>query len=499
MNCKILIHDLDKSPVAIIKLGKAHISNNYVRILHRIDLVNIQNSVERLTYQAGKSIDTQDFLSSLLQAKVSKLEQTLSKLKPSIRVRRWEQLGSLWKYISGSPDAEDLRVINSTSNSLINQNEKQIKINHLFEDRINLATMKLDNITNRLNEIASESNRDFRLVGLIFSLDELTQRLEDLEEAIILAQHNIPSSRIINAEEITRIRHLLEGNGIIAGALDLASAYVVLSKESIAYILKIPRIKDAEYDLNFIEPVICNNSRISISTHYYLHGQSSFGLKSVCETSRNLFICAGWQLEPISSCIQQLMKGEPAECPMERTFTNNIIKRVDDSNVIINDAEVIVTSNCSLSDRKLKGSFLVQFSNCTLFINGEMYSNINKEAQLSSFTPTTGLKVNSTRFASKFPIEYLQTLHLEQRDHIDHINLRTDNIQWKLKLFGWSSFGFGTFIFIVFIVAVSFWIRKTLALRSSTSPSEELRDEHSIGETRREEPRGQYPRMVPQA
>ncbi|XP_055623367.1 uncharacterized protein LOC129766797 [Toxorhynchites rutilus septentrionalis] len=245
-----------------------------------------------------------------------------------------------------------------------------------------------------------DDDTDFRSVGLLFCLDELTQQLEDLEEAIVLAQHNIPSSRIINAEEITRIHHLLEGNNFIAGALDFASAYVVSSKESIAYILKVPRIKDAEYDLNFIEPVIFNNSRISISTNYYLQGPSSFALKSLCEMSRNVYVCSSTQLEPITKCIQQLMRGESATCPMERTYTNGIIKRVDDSNVIINDAEISITSNCSSNHRKLKGSFLVQFSNCTLFINDEMYSNINKEVQLASFVPTTGLTIYSQRAIS---------------------------------------------------------------------------------------------------
>ncbi|XP_065092515.1 uncharacterized protein LOC135713338 [Ochlerotatus camptorhynchus] len=370
----------------------------------------------------------------------------------------------------------------------------------MFENRIQNMTRKLNNVADQLNDIASENRKDFGLVGLLFCLDELTQQLENLEEAIVLAQHGIPSSRIITAAEMTKIQSLLEGSGLIVGALDFASAYVVSSKESIAYILKIPRIKDAEYSLNYIEPVTFNNSRIHISTNYYLQGHTSFALKSLCTMSRNIYICSNSQLEPMTSCIQQLMKGEPTQCPMERTYTNNIIKRIDDSNIIINDAEVTITSNCSLNNRKLKGSFLVQFSNCTIFINDEMYSNVNKEIRLASFTPTTGLKVNSTALVNKFPIEYLQTLHLEQRDHIDHINLKTDNIHWKLKLIGWSSLGFGLLISIILIAKVSFWIWKMTVPRSSTSCREELQD-HRSEEITTEPERREYPKisMVPQA
>ncbi|XP_062551400.1 uncharacterized protein LOC134216555 [Armigeres subalbatus] len=336
----------------------------------------------------------------------------------------------------------------------------------MFEDRLNNLTETLKQFTSRLNILSSENKREFESVGLLFSLDEFTQQLENLEEAIVLAQHGIPSSKIITVEEMTKIQHLLEANGLLVGALDFASAYVVSSKEAIAYILKIPRIKEAEYNLNYIEPVISNNSRIHISTNLYLQGQTSFSIKSPCMMNRNLYICSSSQIEPVTRCIQKLMGGESAECPTERTYTNNIIKRIDDSNIVINDAEVTLTSNCTLK-RKLKGSFLVQFSNCTLFINNEMYSNIDKEIRLGSFLPTTGLKVNSTAVINRIPIEYLQTLHLEQREHIDHINLRTDSIHWKLKLFGWSTLGFGSLIFFIFIGTAVLWIKKVTAFRSS--------------------------------
>lgn len=468
---KILIHDLDRNSVAIITLGPARISNNFFRIVHRVNLNQIKDTIDSLTYAheqdrlaLGKS---GDFLSPLIQMKIKKLGQSFRKLQPSARTKRWEQLGQIWKYISGSPDAEDLRIINSTSNKLIDQNAKQIKINHMFEDRLNNLTTKFNHLTSSLNNLSSENKRVFESVGLLFSLDEFTQQLENLEEALVLAQHGIPSSRVITADEMTRVQNLLEGSGIFIGALDFASAYVVSSRESIAYILKIPRIKDTEYSLNYIEPVIYNNSRIHIPTNFYLQGQHSFALKSPCAMNRNLYVCSNSQLEPVTKCIQQLLRGELTHCPTERTYTNNIIKRVDDSNLIINDAEVTLTSNCTLT-RHLKGSFLVQFSNCTLFINDEMYSNIDKAIRLASFTPTTGLQVNSTAIINKIPIEYLQTLHLEQRDHLDHINLKTDNIHFKLKLIGWSSFGFGSLVIIIFIGTAVIWIKNALTPKLSS-------------------------------
>lgn len=467
-NCKILIHDLDRSPAAILNLGKAYISNSYFRVLHRVDLTQIQESIKALTYLAKTIVNPEDILSSTIQARIIKLEQTFLKLKPPVRIRRWEQIGSIWKYISGSPDAEDLRIINSTSNKLIDQNEKQIKINRVFETRINNMTEEINKLITELDKRSSENRKELESINLLFNLDEFIQQLDNLEEALVLARHNIPSSRIIRAEEMTSIHQHLENNGLITVALDFASAYAVQSKETIVYILKIPRIKDVEYDLNFIEPVILNSSRISIPTNYYLDGPSSFALTTPCRTSRNIYICANSQLEPLTECIKQLTNGEPAQCPTEHIYSNNIIKQITDGNIIVNDGDTLLTSNCLSKPMPLKGSYLIQFANCSVQINNEEFANTNVEIPLLPFTPTTGLKVNSTIIINRIPLEFLQKLHLEQRDHISRLNLTTDNLQWNLHLFGWTSLGSISTIFIFLVAITIIWTIRPLITRKTT-------------------------------
>lgn len=73
---KILIHDLDRNSVAITTLGPARISNNFFRIVHRVNLNQIRDTIDSLTYAPeqdrlalGKS---GDFLSPLIQMKIKK-------------------------------------------------------------------------------------------------------------------------------------------------------------------------------------------------------------------------------------------------------------------------------------------------------------------------------------------------------------------------------------------------------------------------------------------
>lgn len=404
-------------------------------------------------------------MSSLVKARIEKLNLTFKKLQPASRVRRWESIGKFWKYVSGSPDAEDLRIINKTSNSLIDQNNKQININHMFENRINNISNYILTMMHSLDLLASRTLTGFDIINLVFNIDELIRQLEFIEEAIDLARRNIPSSRIISIAEMEAVQNFLTENGLetvlVENVLDIASAYIIYNKDTIIYILKVPRVKKAEFTMNYIEPVISNKTRIYLTSNYYLNGPTLYSIKSLCSKYRDIYICPTSKLEPMAECIQQIIRGGTAQCPMERVYTSNIVKRVDDSNLIINDANIQLASNCSTQQRELKGSFLIQFSSCMLKLNGEEYANNNIEIPVKPFIPTTGVKVNSTVIINRIPLEYLQELHLKQREHIKHLNLTTENLHWNIHLFGWLSFGGISTVSIVLIIIFAVWVTKS--------------------------------------
>lgn len=447
-------------------------------------------------------------LSNVLKIKVHKLHSIIAKVKPIYRNRRWEVLGKVWKYVSGSPDAEDLTVINATMNSLINQNDKQIRINDAIEHRINNITQKLNSLLKYQDNFTSETIDGFNSVKLVFNLDELIYQLEIIEEAITLARRNIPSSRIISPGELDVARQFLSNNGlghnIVENVLDIASVYVIYSKEKIIYTLKIPRIKDVAYKLNFIEPVVTNNLRIQLNANFYLKGPKPYLSRTPCSKSKDLFICSSSQIEPITECIQQLITEQTANCTMERTYGKNIIRRIDDANIVVNDADLLLSSNCSTQERKLQGSFLIQFQHCTLKLNGEEYTNNNYEAQPQSFIPTTGLKVNPTKFINRLPLELLQEQHLEHRSNIAHLNLTTDNIHWKLNLFGWLSFGALSTTTTIIILVAAFGVLKTCFWKKhhdkeiSTTPEPTNADREETTRPQRRLELQRQPHLIPQ-
>lgn len=319
---------------------------------------------------------------------------------------------------------------------------------------------------NDYNSLASETLTGFDSVNLLFNIDELIKQLEYVEEAIDLARQNIPSSRIISHLEMEAAQQFLANNGleatIVENVLDIASAYIVYNKDIIIYILKVPKIKNVEYTLNFMESVISTNrTRIYLTSNYYLSGPTLYSTKEPCSKYRNIYICPSSLLEPMAECVQQIIKGATAQCPTERVYSNNIVRRIDDGSVFVNNADVILASNCSNQQRELKGAFLIQFSSCMLKLNGE-------EIPAKSFVPTTGVKVNSTFTINRIPLEYLQELHTEQRQHIHHLNLTTENLHWNVHLFGWLSFGGISTISIFLAVTLILWITKSFIPQRST-------------------------------
>lgn len=129
VNAVIELHDLNKNAVAVIPLGEAKIKLGYIKIIQPIDLLKMYEIIMNFdTLVKNNTYNSQ--LYRLLNARNNLLYQTYLKLIPlQHRTKRWDNLGRIIKWIAGTPDADDLRVINETMNNLIENNNQQIFFN----------------------------------------------------------------------------------------------------------------------------------------------------------------------------------------------------------------------------------------------------------------------------------------------------------------------------------------------------------------------------------
>lgn len=453
------IHDLTNNPLAIIPLGRAKVKTGHIRIIHPIDLIQIENTITNINHDIQNNPSTNP-LYELIQIKNYKLYQTFMKIRPFIiRQKRWDTIGTVWKWIAGSPDAEDLRMINASINSLIYQNNKQVLINEAIDKRIQEVT----DITNQVLKIENERTKNHSIeinqLIVLSNLDSLQNQVETLEEAILMAKHGIPSSKILSMKDFTKISTFLQTHDIqitsFEELLSQCQAQVMLNNTHIIYMLKVPQVSIITFEYDYIDSIIKSMKRISLNKNYILRNTTHvYEMSQPCEEQNNYFLCEAHQLQYANDCVYKLTTGKHSNCTFEKVYSGGLIKRINDGTVLINDAIVEISSNCTNSSQTLNGSFLMQFTQCNLHINGELYSNYEYTIPGRAYYPTTGLRANEIQIIDAPPAEYLKNLTIEHREKLQTLNLQNHSLNWKLNLFG--SFGLSTVVLITSSIAV-FW------------------------------------------
>lgn len=84
-----------------------------------------------------------------LHHELTLLQTLLDGLKIHKNKRSLDFIGTSWKWIAGTPDHEDFEIIKNKMNNVLENNNRQVVINQLYNERIN-------NITRMANEITGE-------------------------------------------------------------------------------------------------------------------------------------------------------------------------------------------------------------------------------------------------------------------------------------------------------------------------------------------------------
>ena len=129
-HCQILeISNLNDLPLLTLMTGKCRIQTGNINVIHPINITEIETTGNLLTNVVYQK--TNNYLSQIAKHKIKELYSNLVEIRPrDHRGRRsLEPIGAVWKWIGGSQDATDLRIINQTMNELISNNNQQYRIN----------------------------------------------------------------------------------------------------------------------------------------------------------------------------------------------------------------------------------------------------------------------------------------------------------------------------------------------------------------------------------
>lgn len=336
------ITNLNNKKYVLTETDLAFLFENSEYLYHVTNLTTILTPYEKIKRNMYNINESQEEM--LL---INRIETLKSQLIPhSNRVKRsLNFLGSILKFITGTPDHDDLIEIKSGLNQLIKNNNQQRKINSQFEKILKTLDPKSINENIILNVVYQElvtitNTINFAKHGNFYSG---TLNLNDVKEIIINEEIDIP---IINI-------------------LEYADIHICMYQNSIITIYKYPLITK-KCKLYNITPLMYKHGKIVIDKNI-AECKHKYTRVNNCRNYVGINICT--QL-PEDNCTIPLLEDKKAKC--------NIIQENNKPLLILDYGQIITDGEHVWNEYPIKGPNLIQF-NISTKIDNKTYFNHEQE------------------------------------------------------------------------------------------------------------------------
>ncbi|XP_055628374.1 uncharacterized protein LOC129769885 [Toxorhynchites rutilus septentrionalis] len=359
---QISIRSLNQQPLFVYDQGIGRIRYDFHYYIHHFNITSLRVNIDILQSQYNK-VKTNQF-SHLIQDKFHKINDGLKKLSLTRRHKRWDTLGSIWKFIAGSPDANDLRMINSTINNIIDENNKQVKINRKITTQMKEYICKTSEAISLFNSKALEIHS----INIYLNLKYLSEKLENILDSMTLAKLGLISEKILSTDELDVIIQDLRSQNLTIHtnleALNYIETSVATNDKEMVLLIKTPVLDNRIFRKIHVYPTIQDNKQIYLTNRLFLvHSSGNYITKNLNQTifDRNEI------KRDVSECVPKLTNIPKQE-----------VLHLDNQHILMNSIDNIhVETTCGITNKTLNGSFLITFHNCTAILNNLTY-NVNR-------------------------------------------------------------------------------------------------------------------------
>ncbi|XP_058832229.1 uncharacterized protein LOC131690236 isoform X5 [Topomyia yanbarensis] len=455
---QLVIQNLHKSPVLLIKQNECRIQTGTTKIIHPIDLAAIGETADTLTNTFYNKLATTNLLGEIIKFKIKKLYASLYDLKPlnHHRQKRWDTIGTACKWVAGSPDADDLRITNITMNDLIDQNNEQFKINKNINQRIQELTTSINLISVNLNR-NKQIIGDWETVILMLNIDIISELLEDIQETITLSKISLTNNKILSTHEITTIKTLLQDQGVELNYPDEALQYVTtkiaVKNQQLLYILHVPQLVNTTSIVYNVYPLINDNQMIiNYPTHVMKSGNTIFTTENPSDYVQK----SSYIRELEDKCIRHIILGKHALC--NSTFANHTIQKLINENTILlsNAIDSMFHTTCGPDNRTLNGNFLISISNCTITINNQQFQNTESITPVETYQGAFHNLLIKWNLQDIGDLRLINNVTIGNRQKLEYVYLQ----QHTLNLKFWTLFGsYSASTLLSFVFLALLWIR----------------------------------------
>lgn len=386
--------DYTRDNYVLIEVGDAFLYENTSIVLHITNLSYIQHFVYSTRKQLDRSHkDTTNWFSTKDRNTkhdndLDIIQTLLDQLSPTRSKRAIETIGTIWKWIAGSPDHDDKVIIENKINDLIMNNNKQFITNSKIIKALN--SLKY----NVFDEFISEKSK------------LLIIELQNIITTLTLSKLGILNPAILNHKEINDIIKKEKTQLVITELIDISNFTIVQNNDIIAIMIKYPLLftKCKLYETRAISQT---DGKLIIDKEI-AKCQSSYTNVEKCKFETTFNYC---KLKPTNTCLSNLLNDKKTNCTKLREKNVKL--------EVIKDGIILLSGKHTVDNQTINGTYLATFENTTT-IDGIIYENQSKKL---------------LNFLKKFNIddydidEYLETINKELQ--MDNINLM-DQIQTEI-------------------------------------------------------------------
>lgn len=367
----------------MIKNEELQIINNYRKILYTIDLdswkenlIIIKNNIANFSFCNHYPTMLHNF---------NALEEEINNLLPHhTRTKRGliNIIGKGLKFIAGTMDADDeleirqkLELNEKNNENIIYSLNDQVRIN----DQFNTAMKKVTNHINKqqkqinyqLSNLIERASKDItiehmqHIYQIQYDIQLLREQVRKVKENLMLCRLGILGRDILTLQEIKTYNITLKD-------LMFIKSSAILHDSKIIFIVMIPSFCNQTYHKIIMEP-IPNKNKLELDTPYR---ELILSNDTWYQYTEEIIIMKKHLKIIKDQCIENILKDNPLcnfiinESVEIKQLTNNIV-------ITKNILKTKLTHNCNMYNVTLYGNTVINFENCQININNNIYENIN--------------------------------------------------------------------------------------------------------------------------
>lgn len=455
------IINLAEEKVATVKIGEARIIKGTTCIVHNVNITLLQQSVESW---ASTQFPEDSIWTPLILDRINSINKGARDIQPLYlpkRIKRWDKLGTGWKWLAGSPDANDLRAITLAINNASDNNNKQIVINQDFESAINNITRNLNSL-NQLNSLTLDKlNLDLQLLKVIFQLERLENQINQIQDSIIFSKLNVVNHHLLTSEETILISNYLKSQDISFSSLDQALEFtqinIAFQEGTLIYAINLPELTHEKFATLRVEPLAVHEKRIKLLGKVFMFNENTIYVqKKECRKVDKLWICKQEDLQEMKNdnCLHTIIKGLPSSCYYTQSSNKPKIVQMTPDVVLAMNVDTTFEASCNPVNRSLKGTYLITFTNCSVHLGHEEFRN----DQLGTFNqvilpPTNGIQISKKKLIEEADLDVLHEVHINNLKTLEHLQGKTKIQNVKF----WTMTAINSVVFlIILVVALQF-------------------------------------------